>query len=150
MRSRLLVSLLTLLLPFAAHAALGGHVDSVKDDQQALKGISRKAQQTSASYSVTEIESAGYTVREYANSDGTIFAVTWRGVGHPDLQTLLGDYYNEFTEADANKESEGKHTPRSIEAKNVTVRRSGHMRDWRGRAFAPKFIPEGVNVEELP
>ena len=83
-----------------ALAALGGDASSVERDRAGLRGTLRVS--ASSAYTVHEIStSAGLVVQEYAAPDGKVFAVSWRGPGIPDLQQVLGDYYEQFAQARA-------------------------------------------------
>ena len=148
------LALVVLATPLAASAGLGGYASKVSSgsssDSSALKAekVSRKA---AALYTVEELDTGGILVREYANSDGIVFAVTWKGIGTPDLQTLLGSYYSEYAAAQAQavKDSTTRRH-QSIQTPHIVVRRAGHMRAWRGRAAVASLIPSGVNAETLP
>ncbi|PWU17871.1 MAG: hypothetical protein C5B49_08125 [Bdellovibrio sp.] len=104
-----------------------------------------------ARYSVHEKKlSSTVTVKEYAGTDGVVFAVSWRGLARPDLSDLLGDYYSEYS----NAEKEQKTQPRRRSAASITtpqiiVKHFGHMRDIRGLAYIKDRIPSSVRVEEL-
>src|SRR5271156_1611294 len=104
-------------VPGIAMATLGGSAQSVAADQQALGGTLQTPnppqlsageqalrEQTPASsatsnpaYTVEQISTpSGVTVNEYLSPDGTVFAVSWRGPGPPDLSQLFGSYFAEY------------------------------------------------------
>jgi hypothetical protein len=107
-----------------------------------------------ASYTVRETAHGATRIREYASSEGTIFAVTWRGLGHPDLTPYLGQYYSEYEAANRNaaagkmrRTSRVSHS--SVRTGSLVVNRSGHLRSARGIAYVPALLPKGVEPSEL-
>ncbi len=139
---------LALAVPLGAAAALGEPAGSVASDRKALNAVSRGTTDLGR-YSVEEIESGSGTVREYVAPDGTVFAIAWRGRAHPDLGPLLGRYSDAYHAAlKRTPRTPGRH---SLEVKgdDVVVQKWGHMRDLRGRAYAPSLLPPGVNLDEI-
>ena len=98
-------------------------------------------------------------IREYATAAGLVFGVTWSGTTHPDLQTLLGSYTQEYhdTEAriqerQANPETFVRPSSRSrkrVQTPNLIVEFSGHMRNVHGRAYIPYLMPGGLNPSDV-
>jgi Protein of unknown function (DUF2844) len=137
----------------AARASLGDNETSLEKDRAALKASAVTSTPT-GSYTVHELVTGARRVREYASPDGTIFAVTWSGVGHPDLSALLGSYFADF-EATNRKLASGKHhaagrvAHSTVTGEKVVVRRSGHMRSARGLAYVPSLVPQGVSPNDL-
>jgi hypothetical protein len=137
---------LALAISHSAFAALGG------DFQPASKtGASNKASarmHTAANYKMLETqELTGTTVREYANSNGKIFAVSWTGPSIPDLRQVLGAHFADYTNnAYVSRRS---HSHRSVEHTDLVVHSAGHMRAFNGFAYRPSMIPNGVMINEL-
>ncbi|HEY8270189.1 MAG TPA: DUF2844 domain-containing protein [Pseudobdellovibrionaceae bacterium] len=105
---------------------------------------------TSGKFITHEYEKDGNTIREYASESGVVFAVSWRGISKPDLNTLFGSYFNEYKQAlDEVPKQYGVKTI-SMKTAKMMVRRGGRMRDPRGFAYIPSMVPEGVNIEGLP
>ncbi len=131
-----------------AWAALGERETSIDSDRQTLQGNRNSTAVTSqrAGYRVHEIDYDSTHVREYVSLDGTVFAVSWRGYSRPDLSVLLGNYFQEVSDAT----SAARRGERTIETQNVTLKRYGHMRDVGGKAYVSDLVPAGVNVSELP
>ena len=148
---RIVVSgILSILILFScpAYASLGGRVDSIETDRAAMKGSVQARQ--GAVYSVHEIQGAATTVREYLSSDGTVFAVAWQGRFAPDLQQLLGTYFDQYAAGvKAQKATYVGRRPLHLELPGLVVHRSGHLRAESGRAYIPEQVPPGVRVEEL-
>jgi len=137
-----------LLLSLPSYASLGGRVDSIEADRAAMKGSVQARQ--GAVYSVHEIQAARTTVREYVSSDGTVFAVAWHGQFAPDLQQLLGTYFDQYAAGvKAQKASYVGRRPLNLELPGLVVQRRGHVRAESGRAYIPERVPLGVKAEEL-
>jgi hypothetical protein len=148
----LLVLPLILLLNFSrlAQASLGNNESSIDKDSQYLKSSHQKSQVTGQTYTVHELKSSTLTVREYLSSAGVVFAVTWRGVGRPDLSALMGSYYTEYKDAsDKQRRGAGARRMATIKSSGVIVSEGGHMRDNHGKAVAIALVPAGVKVETL-
>jgi hypothetical protein len=131
-----------------AHAALGGSADTVGADRKALSA-SHRATTSHGGYTVEEMASDATTVREYVSPSGTVFGIAWNGYVHPDLTRLLGSYAGQFTAArqKAARIIGSRHLHLATE--NIIVEKWGHMRDLRGRAYAPKLFPKGVTSNEI-
>ena len=96
-RLRLISSLMLLagLLGFScpALAALGGDVSSVEADRAHMKASIQVTQ--ADGYDVHQMRIDGGTVvKEYVSPEGRVFAVTWQGPFVPDMQQVLGSYFN--------------------------------------------------------
>ncbi len=136
------------LLPFSAHAELGGDVTSVQSDQSRLRAVRRAT--LSNGYTVHELQTDnGITIREYASTQGRIFAVSWQGPFMPDLQQLLGAYFPAFKTAAATRRASGLRGPVAVQQDDLIVQSGGHMRAFNGRAYIPSLIPPQVSIEEI-
>lgn len=138
---------LALCLP--ALAALGGDVTSVHEDQAQMKGTLKTTQ--AAAYTVHEITAPGNTViKEYVSPAGKVFAVTWHGQFIPNMQQLLGTYFEQFAEAaKAQRESAPGHRPVTINQPGLVFQNGGHMRSYFGKAYVPALLPQGVTKDEI-
>ncbi|HSB74932.1 MAG TPA: DUF2844 domain-containing protein [Terriglobales bacterium] len=143
-----------LLLPFVlfagmvtpAWATLGEAAQSVQSDQVRMRGTLRVSQQEA--YTVHELHAPyGTVVREYVSpSSAKVFAVTWQGPRIPDLQQLLGSYFDQFTRAVRSRRGHG---PLLIELPGLVVQSTGHQRSFTGRAYLPQEVPSGVRAHSL-
>ncbi|MGE5172475.1 MAG: DUF2844 domain-containing protein [Betaproteobacteria bacterium] len=131
-----------------AQATLGRPIDSIISDRKALSAA-LGAKKAYTGYTVQEIVSDSVRVREYISPAGIIFGIAWNGLTHPDLTPLLGSYAREYREA-------LRQTPRTpgrrfstVKTSRLVVEKWGHMRNLRGRAYAPALIPTGVSVDEI-
>lgn len=140
------VVLLVFSLP--ALAALGGDVSSVHEDQAQMKGSLKTTQ--APAYTVHEITAPGNTVKEYVSPAGKVFAVTWHGPFIPNMQQLLGTYFDQFAAAaKAQRESGPGHRPVTINQPGLVFQNGGHMRSYFGKAYLPAMLPQGVTKDEI-
>lgn len=102
-------------------------------------------------YSILAFTVAGMQIKEFVSSDGVVFAVAWQGTGVPDLQVLLGEYFEEYRDAVI---TERNRTPRirkplRLKTSRLVVERGGHSRSLWGRAFLPAALPAGLRAEDI-
>lgn len=142
-----LVFVMTIFGSSFSHASLGGPISSIESDRQALNGQIRTS--SHGNYSISDISQDGTTVHEYRRTDGTVFAVSWRGLTQPDLSVILGSYYQEYRDADLPRSTRQARGARVIRSDNLVMERSGHMRDVRGKAYVPALLPQGFKAEEI-
>ena len=152
MFSRLLLGICLVLTVFIAakqaQAALGESVDSIASDQKDLSAVQR-ATKTFMGYTVYEMRSETMTIREYVSPSDVVFGITWKGLTHPDLTPLLGNYASEHKKAASHTKRQPGHRYAKIKSDNIVVEKWGHMRRLQGRAYVPDLIPEGVSVDEI-
>jgi hypothetical protein len=92
----------------------------------------------------------GTLVREYANTAGLVFAVSWRGPVLPNLSELLGGYFSSFMQQVDQARVMGKRGgPVNLESADLVIRSSGRMRSFVGHAYAPALIPPGVTIQDV-
>ena len=146
-RLRLLLLFLLLAGMVApAAATLGEAAPSIQKDQVRMRGTLRISQ--NQAYSVHELQAPyGTVVREYVSpASGKVFAVTWQGPRIPDLQQLLGAYFDQYTRAVQSRRGQG---PLIIQVPGLVVQSAGHQRSFIGRAFLPQEVPSGVSPHTL-
>jgi Protein of unknown function (DUF2844) len=142
-----LAILFGLCLP--AFAALGGDVGSIAADQVQMNATLKIT--SAVRYTVHEIRSpAGTAVREYVSLEGQVFGVDWQGPFMPNLQQILGKYFQQYSAGvrDAKKKYAGRR-PLNLQQPNLVVQTGGHMRAYVGRAYVPEMLPEGITPEEI-
>jgi Protein of unknown function (DUF2844) len=145
-RNAALVICLGFTLP--AFASLGGNAGSIQADT-ARMGASVNVS-SSDNYQVHQLQSpAGTVVSEYISSSGTVFAVTWRGPFLPDMQQILGSYFQQYSEALSSQPRQYGRRPLDIRQPGLVVQTGGHMRAHWGRVYVPTLVPEGVSAEQL-
>src|SRR5215472_7296210 len=144
---RLLLPSVMLALAFPAWASLGDNVTTVQSDNVHMKGSLHSV--ATRHYVKHEIQvPTGQVVREFVSSDGKVFAVAWEGPFKPDLQQLLGSYFEPMKQAVAAQQRRGR-GPISIETSNFVFRQGGHARSFHGSAYVPAMVPQGVDVSEI-
>jgi hypothetical protein len=150
--------------PECATATLGQPEESINADRRALNGQvrtfapeQRQADRRAAppysssrpAYTVERITTpSGVIVNEYVSPDGMVFAISWRGPRPPNLARLLGSYFSEYREAAGGSRSRRRGNL-AVHADNLVVDTGGHMRDLRGRAYAPALVPPGLSPDEI-
>jgi hypothetical protein len=144
-----LILIMVFLLPARQTlAALGESVDSIESDRESLTAV-RGAMTAHRDYTVHEIKTESTTIREYVSPAGIIFAITWRGLVHPDLAELLGSYAGEYQEALQQTQRKQGRRQLQVNTNRVVVQKWGHIRDMKGRAYAPDLIPPGVSIDAI-
>jgi hypothetical protein len=143
------VSLLLFLLPLPALAALGGDVASVHEDQAQMKGTLKTTEATT--FTLHEIKAGnGTVVHEYVSPGGEVFGVSWQGPFIPDMQQLLGTYFQPYTAAaQAQRAAHRGRAPLNIQQPSLVVESNGHMRSYSGRAYDPGKLPQGVTANDI-
>lgn len=150
--------------PLTARATLGESAASVATDAARmnatqgatpaypLAGVpSQNTTATSANFTLEQLTTPDSTVvSEYIGPSGTVFAVTWRGAAPPDVETLLGAYFEQYRAAAerAVPSPLGLHAS-SVRAADVRVETAGHMGFIWGRAYLPAALPANVNLSEI-
>jgi Protein of unknown function (DUF2844) len=130
-----------------ALAALGGDVASVAADQAHMKASVEVKQ--AGGYEVHALRAPGGTVvSEYVSPSGRVFAVAWHGPFFPEMQQILGSYFQQYSAALQEKKPYG-HRPLNLEQPGLVVQSGGHMRAYYGRAYIPEMLPQGLKVEEI-
>jgi hypothetical protein len=129
-----------------AFAALGEDVSSIASDQARFKASVRMVPYQF--FSVEEMQTpAGTRVRQFVSPAGTVFAVSWQGSA-PDLQKLLGAYFEQF-EAGANSVPSRRGRGIHIDTGDLVVDTGGHMRFVTGRAFLRSKMPAQVTSDDV-
>lgn len=140
-----LVVTLTVWLQPSAHAALGENLNTSPQPLIARQNIIQRG-----SLRVRETRNPKLQLREIADSDGEIFAVSWNGKTHPVMSEIMGNEYPQFAAAltEARKHHHG-HGPLAIEHGNFHLELGGSMRAVVGRAWLINRIPAGVKTNEI-
>ena len=118
---------------------------------RSLPGMPAQDAPISGNFTVERLTTPeGTVVSEYIGQSGMVFAVTWRGPTPPDVATLLGTYFKQYTDAaNAGAPSPfGLHAS-SVHTSDVTVETAGNMALTWGRAYLPAALPAGVNLSEI-
>lgn len=133
------------LLSACCFAALGGGESSIVADQTHMKAQRRVVQ--NSGYSVHEMQDAnGIMVREFVSPGGKVFGVSWQGPVRPDLQQVLGSYYDQFMRSAPTRRTHG---PVNISVPGLVVQTGGHARALMGHAYIPEMVPNGMNPGDI-
>ena len=149
-----LAGLAAALIGPPAHAGLGRGLSDAARDGKPVGGVDRlAAQAVSAAGRATGVRTQavettqGVTVTEYANLQGTVFAITWRGPFKPDLQQLLGDYFGDYLKAAQGAVPQPNQS--RVHGSDIVVRSAGRMRGFVGVAWVPSLVPAGFDPSTL-
>ena len=146
--SWLLVGIGWLGLSCPALAALGGDPTSVDADRAHLKATSLEVKPSEA-YEVHPIQAPGGTIiSEYISSTGRVFAVAWHGPFIPEMQQILGSYFQQYSAALGAKRPYGRR-PLNIQEPGLVVQTGGHMGAYFGRAYLPEMLPASLKADEI-
>src|SRR6516162_611690 len=146
--SWLMMGIAWVALSSPALAALGGDVTSVEADRAHLKAGSLEVRQ-STTYEVHAIQAPGGTViSEYVSPAGRVFAVAWHGPFMPEMQQILGSYFQQYSASLEAKKPYGRR-PLNIQQPGLVVQTGGHMRAYFGRAYLPEMLPAGLKADEI-
>lgn len=155
--ARALASALLLTLPLPMWATLGDNAASVLTDQARMKGTVRSVDnQTYVMHEITA--TSGAKVREFVTPGGAVFGVAWEGQQPPDLQQLLGPYYQQARQArqaQLQDQNTSQNAPRAhrapvaIQTPGLVLYEGGHVRSFHGAAYIPQLIPPGVQASDI-
>lgn len=125
-----------------AFCTLGERVENLQASGQ------KKLSQQSG-YTIQESDVNGTAVKEFILPSGIVFAITWRGIKHPDLSSVLGTYNTEFEKLKSQKVKALGRAPIHVQSSKVSVKMSGHMRDVHGEVYDPTLLPADFSIQDL-
>jgi len=144
----LVAVVITLALGLPAWAALGGDASSIDADSAHMKAAVTVAH--TDNYEVHEMKAAGGTVvKEFVSPSGRVFAVAWHGPFMPELQQILGSYFQQYSTALQSQQKHYGRAPLNLQLPGLVVQEGGHMRSYVGRAYVPEMLPQGTKVDEI-
>jgi hypothetical protein len=140
-----IVIFLVAAYPFRAAATLGQDATSVNADRVKMQGALLNITQNDR-FTVHQLQSAtGTTIREYVSTTGMVLAVSWDGPWLPDLQQMLGPYFDAYQRnAAAVRNARRSHGPITIRTGEMVIQVGGHPRAFTGRAYIERMLPQGV------
>ena len=143
------LALISLAIPGSLFAALGENEASVQNDQVRMQANRRSIH--SGNYNVHELRApTGIVVREYVSSAGTVFGVAWEGPWPPDLQQILGSYFQQYQKAMQEQQGDRPgRRPIQVETSGLVVHLAGHPRSFAGHAYVPNMLPQGTSAGEI-
>ncbi len=111
--------------------------------------VMAKTSSLGSTYSVKTVTSDVRMMKEYLNSDGVVFAVSWSGLGAPNFAEIFGSYYAEY-QAQVKARIHGRSRNRlHLEGASLVVSNIGHGSSMMGLAYVPSLLPPGVAPEDL-
>ena len=143
------VLIVVVCLRLQSFAALGGDASSVQADQAHFQASLRSTR--GQAYSMQELHSpAGTVIREYVSPAGRVFGVAWQGPWLPDMNQLLGNYFEQYRQAVLSSGG-GRigRRPFRIELPGLVVQLSGHSRSFSGQAYVPDMLPQGMGAGDI-
>ncbi|MDR5854294.1 DUF2844 domain-containing protein [Caballeronia sp. LZ062] len=137
--------LLALGVSTLCHAQLGA---TKRASNGADGAVMHRAQSGLVSYREST-DAHGIVVREYVDSAGTVYAVSWRGPAMPNVEALLGAYFSRFRDgASATAGDAGLHAAR-VSNGNLMVENRTQLREFSGRAWLASALPAGVSAADI-
>lgn len=129
----------------AAWAELGGSIHP----QAVLIHAQSSVVATTRLLSVYQVTTAsGTQVKEYTNADNAVVAVSWQGPTLPNLKELLGPYFQPFADRPKTGTPVNHHSA-ELNSEDLVVQSQGRMRSFSGRAYLPKLLPAGFNLDQI-
>ncbi|KND57666.1 hypothetical protein BSCH_00765 [Candidatus Paraburkholderia schumanniana] len=128
-----------------AHAQLGATARAADASQGSVMHVAQGGRV--AYHETTDMN--GIVVREYVDSGGKVYAVSWRGPAMADVRSLLGTYFETFLEAaNATIGEAGLHTARVAQG-DLVVENRVRLREFSGRAWLASALPPGVDATDI-
>ncbi|WOD18728.1 DUF2844 domain-containing protein [Paraburkholderia kirstenboschensis] len=137
------------MLPLASFAALGGAPSLGTTSHSLLRSAAAVATPAAtAPYTVRESsDTDGVRIREYVSPGNVVFAVAWQGPVRPDMNALLGNYFQRAASAGAgHPRGTGPLIDRSGDFQIESVGRPG---SFFGKALLPRLLPAHVRAEDI-
>ena len=95
------------------------------------------------------VDAHGTIVRQYVNSSGEVYAVTWRGPTMPDIEALLGAHFERYRAGALSSQAySGLHSSR-VKEDDLIVESSVRLREFNGRAWLARALPPGVAQSDI-
>lgn len=150
MNKKLLCVLSSLLLVSTSHAAsLGNTYDNKLSNNTNYKAtrLLVSSNNLKSNYTThTDTNEAGVSITQYVdNNTGKVFAVTWSGSTLPNLEDILGQYFQEYVN---NNNVKSLHA-NSVQDSDLVVKNSGHVRAFKGIAYLKSLVPANVNIQDI-
>jgi hypothetical protein len=132
-----------------AWAALGEPATDVPAEAAKLGAAHRLA------FGATSVQhlqwSDGSQVRQYAGSDGRVYAVSWASRGKPQLPVLLGSHYDRFAAAarqDLQQRPGVRHSGIWRDG-DLVVEQTANADAFVGRAYLSSKLPSGQRPDAI-
>ena len=144
-----ILGLLLLSIAQSALATLGEHESKISDNE--VKVLKVRAQKIihNSNYTVHELTLDATTLKEYADSSGAVFAVTWQGIRVPDFSVIMGTYFAEYSAERAKTPIVRGRRYVDLKTNSLVFNSGGHMRNLHGIVYLPAKVPPGVDLNSL-
>jgi hypothetical protein len=134
-------------LCFDAQAELGAASISV-NGRASIRATSPLPSPKPALYTIQKVITLDdIEIHEYANLNGLVFGLRWRGETKPAMPQLLGRFALRY--AIAVNQPLAARRPVSINDADLVIQTGGRMNDFFGVAFLPRLAPQGVQLSEI-
>ena len=128
-------------------ASLGGTYSTVGSDRLHMNASLQST--VGLGFTTHVLRMANSTlVREFAGSDGVVFAVAWRGPGKPDLRQLLGPHFATLQANTPTRATLHRRVAPSVDTVDLQIRTGGHPGGFWGYAILSKLAPAGFTFPE--
>jgi Protein of unknown function (DUF2844) len=97
---------------------------------------------------ISQIQGGRFSLREYSDTRGIVFGLAWNG-GTPDLKALLGNYFQEYSEAKNKTRLKPGSRRLRVETSAMVVEHFGSVRNLQGRAFIRQLLPQGFHETDI-
>ena len=142
------VAVVALGLAPTAHATLGGARDSVEADRAHMSAkLASAGAATQTIHALTLVN--GGVIKEFARSDGVVFAVAWRGPSRPDLRQLLGARFDVLQSDNVMAGGRRTRRPLTVRRSDFVLMGGGHPGGFHGFAYLPGQAPAGFSTRAL-
>lgn len=134
------------LASLAAHATLGEDVSRLPYSRSAAG--SSISVTPHALYSRHEYHTqTGTRVREFADAQGRVFAITWEGQAPLPLYSVLGNYAHELTQPPLRHHPD--HHRFDLQSSDLVLHSRVYLREFRGVAYLPGQWPQALPMNIL-
>lgn len=131
-------------LPLSSWATLGEGTASVNTD--AAKLNASVTTETNENYTLYKLVLPSTTiVNEYVDSNGNVFAVTWKGPHNPNVHQVLGNYFIRLQDKPVFADHA---SARFIESDFHALVR-GSIHNHFGKAYLPQSLPSNITGEDI-
>lgn len=134
------------ILGAPAHAQLGSTI--VTNSASSSATVMYHAKGGQLSFNETT-DSNGITVRQYVDSAGAVYAVSWRGAAMPDLQMLLASHFAQYRSAAAGSPVDHGLHASLVSKDDLVVESAVRLRQFVGRAWLNSALPAGVTAADI-
>lgn len=138
-----------MLPPSPVFAGLGGAASTVGADTGHMRIRNHQVSTVQGRAIHTLSLANDSTIKEYVNSAGVVYAVSWNGPGKPDLRSLLGSHFATFQKDSTSTRRRGVRSVPRVNRSDLEVVTGGHPGSFWGIAWLPQAAPAGFNPSTM-